>query len=178
MPRRRLLRFAVAGLASWAAAHGATALAHRSHVSLTRVTPNPRTGKWELVHAIHYHDALRLLSARGVRDDVQPGSAEGQARLALEIERGFRWLSPDGSLLQPVTVGAELEGDNVMVYQELPAPAAGGRYAVEATFMHDVFDDQRNNISLEFESPHTTLRLSRQTPRSVFEAPQGSRRAK
>jgi hypothetical protein len=178
IPRRRLLQCAVAGVVTWFGLHGSTALAHRSHVSLTRVTPNPRSGKWELVHAIHYHDALRLLAARGMRDEVQPASVEGRARLALEVERGFRWIAPDGSLLQPVTVGAELEGDNVLVYQELPAPTAAGRYTVETTFMHDVFDDQRNNVSLEFESPHTTLRLSRQTPRSVFEPPQVSRRAK
>lgn len=183
--RRRLLRAAAAGLAVVAAACCSTAaLAHRSHVTLTRLTPNERSGQWEVVHAIHYHDALRLLAVRGVRDDVQPASIEGRARLALEVERGFRWRAPDGSLLRPVTVGAELEGDNVLIYQELAAPTAPGRYTIESSFMHDVFDDQQNNISIEFTLPHGTLRLSRREPRAGFDLPAGgsppqdSRRAK
>lgn len=170
--RRRLLHLAVAttagvSLTVWRQ----DAFAHRSHVTLTRVTPNARTGRWEFVTAIHYHDALRLLAVRGVRDDVQPASVEGRARLALEVERGFRWLAPTGERLQPSTVGAELEGDNVYVYQELPTPTATGRYAVEATLMQDVFPDQVNNISLEFALPRTTLRLSRQQPRGEFTPP-------
>lgn len=170
--RRRLLHLAVAtaagvSLTVWRQ----DAFAHRSHVTLTRVTPNARTGRWEFVHAIHYHDALRLLAVRGVRDDVQPASVEGRARLALEVERGFRWLAPTGETLQPSTVGAELEGDNVYVYQELPAPVATGRYAVEATLMQDVFPDQVNNISLEFTVPRTALRLSRRQPRGEFTPP-------
>ena len=170
LPRRRLLLAAAAAAVAGSGRIG-DALAHRAHVTLTRVTPNPRSGRWELVHAIHYHDALRLLAMRGVRDDVQPSSIEGRARLALEVERGLRWIGPDGSALQPVTVGAELDGDNVLVYQELPAPTAPGRYTVESTLMHDVFDGQSNNISLEFAVPFITLRLSRRAPRAGFELP-------
>lgn len=170
--RRRLLRVAAAGAAtSLLGVWRSDALAHRSHVTLTRVTPNPRTGRWEFVHAIHYHDALRLLAVRGVRDDVQPASVEGRARLALEIERGFRWFGPTGVSLQPVTVGAELEGDNVYVYQEMPSPDAGGRYTVETSLLHDVFPEQVNNISLEFALPRTTLRLSRRQSRGEFTLP-------
>ena len=182
--RRRLLLAAATAAVAGGSLIGSVALAHRSHVTLTRVAPNPRSGRWELVHAIHYHDALRLLALRGVRDDVQPSSIEGRARLALEVERGMRWLAPDGSLLQPVTVGAELDGDNVLVYQELAAPTATGRYTVESTLMHDVFDEQTNNISLEFAVPFVTLRLTRRAPRAGFELPtagaprQDSRRAK
>lgn len=170
--RRRLLQRAAVGAASvWLALVAPLSLAHRAHVTLTRVTPNLRSGQWEIVHAIHYHDALRLLAVRGVRDDVQPASVEGRARLALEVERSVRWFAPNGSLLKPVTVGAELEGDNVYVYQELPAPKISGRYAVESTLMHDVFPEQVNNISLDFAVPRTTLRLSRQQTRGEFTPP-------
>ena len=170
--RRRLLHRAAAGAACLAFILDAQVTqAHRAHVTLTRVTSNPRSGQWEIVHAIHYHDALRLLAVRGVRDEVQPASVEGRARIALEVERSFRWFAPDGSPLKPVTVGAELEGDNLYVYQELPAPRLVGRYAVESTLMHDVFPEQVNNVSVEFAVPRTTLRLSRQQPRGEFTPP-------
>ena len=169
LARRRLLQRAAAGAACLAFILGAQITqAHRAHVTLTRVTTNPRSGQWEIVHAIHYHDALRLLAVRGVRDDVQPTSVEGRAQLALEVERSFRWFAPNGVLLRPVTVGAELEGDNVYVYQELPAPTLVGRYAVECTWMHDVFPEQVNNVSVEFAVPRTTVRLSRQQTRGEF----------
>lgn len=138
-------------------------------MTLTRVASNPRSGVWEIVHAVHYHDALRLLAARGVADDVQPASVAGRARLALEVERGFRWRAPDGSELRPVTIGAELDGDNVLVYQELQVPSGtAGRYQVEASLLQDVFPDQVNTISVEFERPFVVLRLSRGYSRGEF----------
>lgn len=152
-----------------ALARSTSALAHRAHVTLTQLTAHPTTGQWELTHAIHYHDALRLLALRGAKPGVQPGSPTGNALIALEVERGFRWFDADGKALLPVTVGAELSGDNVIVYQEMPAPARPGRHAVEATLLQDVFAEQQNNISVEFRRPYTLLRLSRQTKRGEFE---------
>lgn len=184
--RRRVLQLAaLGGVLLSATLASFPALAHRTHVSLTRVTPNLRAGRWEIIHAVHYHDALKLLAARGVSDEVQPASVAGRARIALEIERGFRWHADDGSLLQPVTVGAELDGDNVLVYQELPAPQKSGKVSVKSNFLHDVFDDQLNNVSLEFDKPFVVLKLSKAKPRGEFKwrqpggaSTQDSRRAK
>jgi len=145
--------------------------AHRSHVTLTRLSVNPRSGLFEIVHAIHYHDALRLLAALGVRDDVQPSSIEGRARIALEIEKTFRWSTADGTALSPVTVGAELEGDNLLVYQEMPVPAASRRLIVESSFMQNVFADQVNRLLVEYASPATALQLSRSKRRVEFDGP-------
>lgn len=149
--------------------------AHRSHVTLTRIAINERSGQWEIVHAIHYHDALRLLATLGVRDNVQPSSIEGRARIALEVEKTFRWSTSDGRPLTPITAGAELEGDNLMVYQEMVVPAAGARIVVESSFMHNVFADQVNQILLEYTEPRVTLRLSRSSRRAEFGGPSASR---
>jgi len=145
--------------------------AHRSHVTLTRVSVNPRSGLFEIVHAIHYHDALRLLAVLGVRDDIQPSSIEGRARIALEVEKTFRWSTADGTVLSPVTVGAELEGDNLLVYQEMPVPAASRRLTVESSFMQNVFADQVNRLLVEYASPAKALQLSRSKRRAEFEGP-------
>lgn len=168
--RRRVLQLAALGVASLALTLGSSAaFAHRTHVSLTRVTINTRTQHWEVIHAVHYHDALKLLAARGVSDDVQPASVAGRARIALEVERSFFWRTADGRLLQPLTVGAELEGDNVLVYQELQPPPTPTKVSLESTFLHEVFDDQVNNISLEFEKPFVVLKLSKTRPRGAFD---------
>jgi len=171
MPRRRGLRTLAALAVAVMIGTSSLAHAHRSHVTLTRVAINERSGLWEIVHAIHYHDALRLLAALGVRDDVQPGSVEGRARIALEVEKKFRWSTLDGRSLTPITVGAELEGDNVLVYQEMSAPTSGGRMVVETTFMQDVFADQANHILLDYTTPRVTLKLSRSQRRGEFGAP-------
>jgi hypothetical protein len=173
--RRRGLR-TLAALAV-AVIFGAIPLAeaHRSHVTLTRVAINERSGKWEIVHAIHYHDALRLLATIGVRDNVQPSSIEGRARIALEIEKTFRWSTSDGRPLIPIAVGAELEGDNLLVYQEMTSPAAGARIVVESSFMHNVFADQSNQVLLEYTEPRVTLRLSKSSRRAEFSGPPAAR---
>jgi hypothetical protein len=170
MNRRRGLHYLAALAVLSLLGASSLAQAHRSHVTLTRVSINERSGRWEIVHAIHYHDALRLLAALGVRDDVQPSSIEGRARIALEVEKAFRWSTGDGRSIVPVTVGAELEGDNLLVYQEIAAPSSGGRMAVESSFMHGVFPDQMNHILLEYPTPKVTLKLSRSQRRAEFEA--------
>ena len=37
------------------------ALAHRSHVTLTRLARNTRAGTWEWTHQVHFHDAVVAL---------------------------------------------------------------------------------------------------------------------
>lgn len=145
------------------------ALAHRSHVTLSRLTANPRAGTWELVHAIHYHDAARVLALRAPGRGLDPASTEGRARLALEVESSFRVRDPSGSPLPWQMVGAELAGDGVAIYQEVPAPAVRGRFVVESRLLQDIFPDQVNNVSVEFAQPSTTLRLAAAQPMGAFE---------
>ncbi len=144
------------------------AVAHRSHVTLSRLTANPRAGTWELVHAIHYHDAARVLALRAPGRGLDPASTEGRARLALEVESSFRILDPQGIPLTWQMVGAELAGDGVAVYQDAPAPTARGRFVVESHLLHDLFADQVNNVSVEFVLPSTTLRLTASRPKGDF----------
>ena len=167
--RRQWLTGSVAALTCATLLGPREALAHRAHVTLTQLSANPASGHWEWVHAIHHHDALRVLALRGAAKDAKPGNPAGNARIALEIENGFLWLSPDGTPLRPATVGAELAGDNVLVYQEMPAPKLRGTFTVECSLLQDVFAEQANNVSVEFDKPHSLLRLSRQVRRASFE---------
>ena len=144
------------------------AAAHRSHVTLSRLSANPRAGTWELAHAIHYHDAARVLALRAPGRGLDPASTEGRARLALEVESAFRVQDPSGSRLPWQMVGAELAGDGVAIYQEVPAPTARGRFVVESRLLHDIFPDQVNNVSVELARPGIALRLTVASPEGSF----------
>ena len=173
VPRRRLLQglagAAVAALAGPAALlWPATASAHRSHVSLTRLTPNLRASTWELVHYLHYHDCNELLQALLPQRRLEPDSDEGKARLALYVEAHFVLLAPGGAALAVQSAGAEVVGDSLAVYRELPAPAVKGLFTVSANLLCELFADQVNNVSLEFVRPSQTLMLTAQQSRATF----------
>ena len=146
------------------------ALAHRSHVTLTRLALNTRAGTWEWTHQVHYHDAVVALELLLPGRDVDPVSAEGRARLAFELDQTLRFTGPDGKRLEPSTAGGELDGDNIVVYQEMPVPALHGTYTVNSSFLHQMFDDAVNNVSVEFGEKPQILRLTPYFPSGTFEA--------
>jgi hypothetical protein len=146
------------------------ALAHRSHVTLTRLALNTRAGTWEWTHQVHYHDAVVALGWLLPGRDVDPVSAEGRARLAFELDRTLRFTGPDGKRLEPSTAGGELDGDSLVVYQEMPAPALRGAYTVTSSFLHQMFDDAVNNVSVEFGEQPQILRLTPYFPSGTFMA--------
>jgi hypothetical protein len=146
------------------------ALAHRSHVTLTRLAKNPRAGTWEWTHQVHYHDAVAALGLLAPGRELDPVSAEGRARLAFELERTLRFTGPDGKPLAPSMAGGELEGDSIVLYQEMPAPTLRGTYTVTSSFLHQVFDDAVNNVSVEFGETPQVLRLTPYFPSGTFEA--------
>lgn len=166
MARRRLLQAAV--MAPWLG-FAPLARAHRSHVVLTRLSLNRKAGTWEWAHEIHYHDAVTALGVLLPGRNVDPVSAEGRARLAFELEQTVRFIGPDGEALSPSTVGGELEGDDLVLYQETPAPVLKGAWQVESTFLQRLFDDLVHNVSLDLGGPVRLLRLTAENPRASFE---------
>ena len=146
------------------------ALAHRSHVTLTRLALNTRAGTWEWTHQVHYHDAVVALELLLPGRDVDPVSAEGRARLAFELDQTLRFTGPDGKRLEPSTAGGELDGDNIVLYQEMPVSALHGTYTVNSSFLHQMFDDAVNNVSVEFGEKPQLLRLTTYFPSGTFEA--------
>lgn len=170
LSRRRLIGGFAAGAA--AAVGGGLprlAWAHRSHVSLTRVSANAAAGSWEFVHSIHIHDAVTALAVWLPGEEPNPATDRARARVALEVERRIRWSGPDGDALPPTMVGAELSGDDLVVYQELPAPRAAGRYTVTCTLLHDIFADQANVVQFGVVQPPKTARLDARTTQTVFD---------
>jgi hypothetical protein len=174
LARRQALRrlAAAAGvpmMAGLAALLPHEAQAHRSHVLLSRLTHNAQTGSWELVHFLHYHDMLELLAVRVAQRRIEPSSVEGRARIALEVEQHVDLLAPDLGVLPLRTVGAEVDGDNLVVYRECAAPRAAGRYGVLSTLLLDLYPDQLHNVSVALHEPPQLLALDAGHQRAAFE---------
>ena len=144
-------------------------LAHRSHVTLTRLLLNAQSGRWELIHAIHYHDAATALRRLEPGAGLVPTTPDGQARLMFEIEQHIHWSGANG-VIQPVAVGAELAGDSVLLYQECLPALPGTPVQLESRFLHREFSDQVNHFNIEIKDPPRLLRLSAATPLAAFTA--------
>lgn len=169
LPRRRFIAALAGGVGAMAiGGRSRRAWAHRAHVSLTRVLANPRAGTWEFLHSIHIHDAIVALPRWLPGEEPNPASDRARARIALEVERRFTWTGPDGKALVPTMVGAELAGDDVAVYQELPAPRTPGDYSVSCSLLHDVFADQQNVVQFAVVTPPAVARLDAKRSGATF----------
>jgi hypothetical protein len=167
-------RRALAGLVLLPAALGAVALspiarAHRARVSLTRLLANPAADTWEFVTTLHLHDASVALRRLGAAVPSDPASPQGQARLALEVERTMLWYAPDAAALRPTVEGSEILGNDLVIYQSLPRPQASGEYAVESRLLHAVYPDMANSVQIDVVDPPRLERLTSARPRAVFE---------
>lgn len=145
------------------------AAAHRSQVTLTRLRANLRSSRWEIEHAIHYHDAATALRRLAPGARLDPTTPAGQARLMLAIEQQILWSRAEAAMvLEPI--GAELVGDSLRLYQQCDAALAGTRIAIKCEFLHDVFSDQVNRFSIELSGSTTLLTANAASPRLEFKA--------
>lgn len=129
----------------------ALASAHRMPGSLSTIKTNAETGIIEIIHRLHIHDAeLGMVVLTGERQLTLEQLA-GRARLALYVEEQFS-IAPvvDGQIGQRLPlelIGAELDGDFVLVYQQyagdLPADIA-----VRDAILSDVFPGQINHVNV------------------------------
>lgn len=125
--------------------------ADRQPGSLSTVKINSATGNVEIIHRLHTHDAeLGIVAALDDRS-LTMDQLVGRAQLALYIEDRFTMAAVDGdeigAPLDLELLGAELDGEFVLVYQEfsgeLPATIA-----VRNDILRDVFPEQVNHVNL------------------------------
>jgi len=151
---RRALLFLLAS--AWAR----PAFAHRPQSVLTTLEWNARTRMLEAIHRIHGHDAevaLGLIASSASERDLS--TPRGQARLALYVEQRFA-VRAAGSGLSVSTVGAELSGEEVLLYQEAPLPEPYDQIDVDNRILRDVFDGQTNLVNVRMERRTRTLVFS------------------
>ena len=109
------------------------------------------TGNIEVIHRLHNHDAEQgVIAVHGDRS-LTLDKLEGRARLALYVEERFIVASvTDDGIGAPLAlelVGAELDGDYILVYQEYNGELPT-RIAVQNGILRDVFPEQVNHVNI------------------------------
>ena len=135
--------------------------AHRAHVSLTTVEWNRQDGSLEVIHRFHLHDAQRILDALAPESNLALADLEGRARFALYTEAGFGlWREDEKTELQLELVGAEIEGDHILVFREIELPEPPSALRVKCTLLRDLFEDQVGHVNLRISTRTRTLRFA------------------
>jgi hypothetical protein len=125
-------------LRGWLAAAAALLLAavaeaHRGHAVWTDIT---WAGEgFEIVHRLHLADAITVNRAMG--GEVAIEELASLARVALYVEKRFDVLV-DGKPVDLTTIGAEIEDDFMLVYQEWPTSLPARFPAIDNRVLLDV----------------------------------------
>jgi hypothetical protein len=134
-----------------ALALAASAHADRQPGSLSTIKTNPTSGNVEIIHRLHNHDAeLGVMTIYADRT-LTLDQLRGRAQLALYVEERFFIAGlVDGEIGAPLEVeliGAELDGEFVLVYQELKGELPL-QLAVRNDILRDVFPEQVNHVNI------------------------------
>jgi hypothetical protein len=133
---------------------------HRMPGSLSTIKKNPNTGGIEVIHRLHTHDAeLGVITIMNDRS-ISLEQLVGRAQLALYVEERFLVAAVEnGSIGTPLPlelVGAELDGEFILVYQELNVELPR-KIAVRDDILRDVFPDQVNHVNIAIDGEVLSL---------------------
>jgi hypothetical protein len=123
------------------------AAAHRSPGSLSTIKWNPSSGKTEIVHRLHSHDAeLGVAAALGI-PDLTVLDLEGRANIALYVETRFRIATGEEDIHLEL-IGAELTGDYLVIYQELSGQLPD-EIRIHDSILRDSYPEQINQVNIQ-----------------------------
>jgi hypothetical protein len=124
-----------------------TSFAHREPGSLTTIEWNQASGKTEIIHRLHSHDAELGVGSVLELPGLSVLDLEGRAYIALYVEERFRIASDDGDLGLAL-IGAELAGDHVLVFQELSGRLPAKIHVLDG-ILRDIYPSQNNQVNIE-----------------------------
>ncbi|MGK0298388.1 MAG: hypothetical protein ACI9XC_002009 [Gammaproteobacteria bacterium] len=144
-------------------------LAHRDEESLTTITRNPRTEMMEVVHRIHLHDAQYVLNNLPNLDKESRdlNSLKGKAHIALQVETAFK-LKINNTPIDIYLVGAELEGEFIIVLQEFSVDDAG-LLKISHDLFRKIFDNFTSRVIVWINNDRKTLFLNAANPEQSYD---------
>ena len=129
----------------------AFAFAHRMPGSISTVKRSASGETIEIIHRLHTHDAEFGIAAILGKRNISLESLTDRAQLALYVEERFRIAGyadgKIGSRLALELIGAELDGEFVLVYQEFAGVLPAG-LAIRDDILRDVFPEQINHVNV------------------------------
>lgn len=131
--------------------------AHRVPEGLTTIARNANTGAIEIVHRLHTHDAERALSELLQKPQLTLDTLEARAQLALYVESRFQIIDhANGEPVKLTLVGAELDGEYVLIFQESATPLPNS-LSLRHDALRDVIPNQVNTVNISLDSQLRTL---------------------
>ena len=131
--------------------------AHQQKAAISTILVNERTGNIELMHRFILHDAehaaKRLLPGAG---DIHTDVDTQQAFVAYVLSR-FAIGDLDKQALPLTTVGFEIDGRHLWVYQETPISGSLSGLTLSHAAMHEIWPKQTNTVNIEGRGPLQTL---------------------
>jgi hypothetical protein len=154
---RRLAIFAGCALAVAPAA-----FAHRSQTVLTTVLWNPASSMLEVTHRFHNADTeawLSLQNRGGGAEAMDIAIVRNQAQVMLYVEGHFG-LTDAGRAIALQPLGAEVEGEALLIYQECKMSQPPKALAINNQIFRDVFEGQTNLVNVRLAQKTRTLIFS------------------
>ena len=122
-------------------------LAHRVPGCLTTIEWNELSGHTEIVHRLHTHDAELGVGSALDLPGLSVGDIEGRAHIALYAEEHFQIRAGENELKLEL-IGAELSGNYILVYQELPGRLPQN-ILIRDDILRDAFPTQSNQVNIK-----------------------------
>ena len=134
----------------------APALAHQQKVTITTVEHNARTGLLEVVHQIPLHDAEHALRRQGVSAADIVANPESRSAFAAYVTDRFT-IMDDGEPIALTILGSQIDGGNLVIYQEAASPGIGAELLVRSLVLTDIWVRQTNRVNVGPQNSPTTL---------------------
>jgi hypothetical protein len=133
--------------------------AHQLKAALTTIALNPRTETVEIIHRFYLHDAEHAVEQLGgMRGDIVRDAALQEA-FARYVFRQFRLADATGADLPLDLVGAEVDGDFLWVYEELPATRWSAAALIGHGSLQELWPEQENRVNVRGDAGVRTLIL-------------------
>ena|SRR6056297_2635775 len=122
------------------------AAAHQQKITITTMMHNPRTQMLEIVHRVPLHDAEHALQTQGMKAPDIINDIASRRAFARYIANRFSVAEEDGPIALTL-LGSEVEGGNLLVYQEAHSPGRGAELLVQSQILADVWSRQENRVN-------------------------------
>lgn len=130
-----------------------TAWAHRQPGVVSRIEWSQDDQALHITHRLHAHDAVRLLS-----DGIALDSVDGLARIAIHVETRFALTTErDDQPMALEMIGAENDGDDVYVYQQLSLNTPPVAVQVASRLLDELRDTANTLVFVVEDETHSVV---------------------
>lgn len=135
--------------------------AHQQKEAYTSLIFNARTGNVEIAHRFYIHDAEHAVKRiLGKQADLISGS-ETREKFYRYVASRFALKNQQGDRVEVKTLGGEVEGKFLWVYQEVEDTELLQLAWIDIQFLYEVWSRHRNIVNIEYPNTIKSLRLEK-----------------